>query len=235
MAAAESLDAIVLLYKCTRAHCGINKLYTYDELLSHRRLHHVFNRYTEPEERFECLPPKLVRRILKLVGLSGNERYDDVSKRIVCLCGCPTFCQPVTFSALVSHSSHPHLTILPYLYQSFQVQHVVQEQSWYMDMRKQRTWWVYLFPVLCLYLLNPLRSAGIDEETDLFDDHDFECSLSFLRLLKEGETLPSNDVEVPTDLVFPPNGFNQCKLCSPGGRNSTFDDVRYFVWHVRAK
>lgn len=47
-----------------------------------------------------------IRQLLKMLGLPESTRYQDISGRVVCLCGKHGFEQPVSFSTLVSCKSN---------------------------------------------------------------------------------------------------------------------------------
>ena len=105
-----SLDSVIALFPCTNcSDYPVENNYTLKELCQHMKKDHLQG---EGMRFWQGAPLKLgrihldiVRRALTMLGLPEDTRYQDISGRVVCLCGKPDFKQPVSFSALVSAPS----------------------------------------------------------------------------------------------------------------------------------
>ena len=102
-------DSVIALFPCL--HCADYRVtkrnYSLNELSQHVKERHLLTHESSgdrPPE--ESLAPKhfqidIVRQVLKMLGISEDTRYQDISGKVVCLCGKPDFEQPAQFSALV--------------------------------------------------------------------------------------------------------------------------------------
>lgn len=90
-----------------------SELISFDELLLKLPQHSRGVAGTRSRIRDACAGPERVfrigtaRAILNVLGLPENTPYDEVTDRIVCLCGKPGFTQPTSFADLVGFLSLP--------------------------------------------------------------------------------------------------------------------------------
>ncbi|KAI0781575.1 hypothetical protein BC629DRAFT_566856 [Irpex lacteus] len=103
-----NLDSVFAISSCGYCYSGYERSrpysYSFSELKRHIRDRHVMEGYSSSAG---CIIAAsridIIRKILAALDISEDARYDDVSKRVVCLCGKPSFQQPAEFSALVYH------------------------------------------------------------------------------------------------------------------------------------
>ena len=100
-----SLDSVIAMFPCTNCDYPAGSNYTLGELCQHMRKDHLrradMYSWLEESRRLGRIHLGTVRQVLTMLGLPEDTRYQDISGRVVCLCGKPDFNQPVSFSALV--------------------------------------------------------------------------------------------------------------------------------------
>ena len=119
-------DSVIALFPCLYcADCTVDRNYSFAELEQHMKSRHFSTHVTSssgscnPSQSVEHgLPPKrfkvdIVRHVLKMLEIPEDARYQDISSRIVCLCGKPGLEQPAQFSALVRFNV---VNVLPQTY-----------------------------------------------------------------------------------------------------------------------
>ncbi|KAI0086762.1 hypothetical protein BDY19DRAFT_327671 [Irpex rosettiformis] len=185
------LDCVMALFPCLSCHDHlIKRNYTVSELNQHMKERHLrgMAKYVQSDGDFETARFQVdrVRQVLQMLGIAEDARYQDVSEKVVCLCGKPGFEQPAQFSALIHH--------------------IEEEYYWHSKSLKDNA---------------------------VYNDHDFDKSPPFLKLLQEGETFTLPEVVVPEGFTFGSAICVFCKICGRDGPQ--FRNVKEFVWHVRAK
>lgn len=102
-----NLDSVFAIFSCEYCYSGAknHRDYSFSELKQHIREKHLMASYGHSAYNISASRKSTIRKILRMLNIPENARYDDVSKRVVCLCGKPSFQQPAEFSALVCFSA----------------------------------------------------------------------------------------------------------------------------------
>ena len=80
-----------------------------------------------------------------------------------------------------------------------------------------------------------MKDEDEDEDEDMreiYNEHDFDASKPFLKLLWDGESFVSQEVTVPEGFPEPDFCGLGCNSCLSGQR---FYRAKDLVWHIRSK